>query len=270
MNKIFSNSNFHTDEETVNIPIRELHDLRNNLESLIRTVDKHLTQHHANKQVIQEPLSSQNVPTKQTPKKQVKAKSLGICMFVNKRIIKDKEIDNIQALEECPDRCKSKAIHLKEGILLCGRHKDSDISKLQQIIQGIKPVIKTIEIEPENVDEGQYEPETTNKNNERTDYDNIVNEVTGLEKLLESDKGVLPCRIGFKDVCIVNFENTNYVITINGCCFGKITDEEKIESIEIKTKRKEYCDITGMIEELSPSDIRFLKLHSMNYSKQYI
>lgn len=283
MNKIFSHSNFQAIEETVNVPIKELHELRNTLEGLIRIVDKHLTQHHANKQVIKEPKLTTQEPQESSEqaatKKQPKQKSLGICMFVNKRIIKDQGIDNVKALEQCSERCKSKAFNLKNGILLCGRHKDSDISKLEQIIQGIKPVVNTVDLEatvvnePDTVEEGQYQPdedELRDGKNERSHYDTVINEVTNLEKLLECGDKIMPCRIGLKEVCVVNFEGTDYVISLLGDCYGKIVDEEKIQTIEIKTKMKEYYDITGMIAELTPPDIKFLKMHSLNYTKNYM
>ena len=292
MNRTFSLSNIPTNVDgKVEVDISELYQIRQNLEIAMRVIDKHLSQHAAKQHAgaaERENEEKEVVVEKEIPKTKAgkatttKAKSLGICMFVNKRILKEQSIGTREELEACNQRCQNKAVHLKNGLLICSRHKDSDISKMEEIVNGIKPQILTVDLEGvqltktvgDNVDsgiitEGQYgNPRYSGV----SDIEDAISECTHLERLLEDSSKVIPCRVGgLKECCLVVYEDVYYVVEPMGECYGKITDQAKIEGFELKMKTKEYFDISGSIEQLEgDNDRKFLEHHSLAYTRQFL
>jgi hypothetical protein len=204
------------------------------------------------------------------PVKKVKSQTLGVCMFVNKRELKTRNIETREQMESCPTRCTNKAIHLKNGILLCSRHKESDVSKVEDIVNGVVPVIRTIDVEKTVVAEegpllpGEYG--TPVGNSQLNPVDEAIEECTRLEALLEKSDRIVPCQIGIKEVCLVQMHEQWYVIDPQGECYGKVLD-----NYNLKVKTKEYTDITGTIVHLEGSiDRQFLEEHNLSYSTMYL
>jgi len=304
MNRASSFSNFINVVEgggKIEVDINELYHIRQCLEFSMRLIDGHISQFsaklHSSKEFVTEPEEAtvvdeekpKEVVKTKSPKQKAKtetggkAKSLGICMFVNKRILKEQSIGTREELEACSQRCQNKAVHLKNGLLICSRHKDSDVSKLEEIVNGIKPQILTVDISNEvttvkTVDptESKFLPEGQYGNQRYSgvsDLEDAISECTHLERLLEDTSKIIPCRIGgLKECCLAVFDDVYYVVEPMGECYGKITDQNKIDNFELKLKTKEYFDISGSIEQLEEDakDRKFIEHHSLTYTREFI
>jgi hypothetical protein len=232
----------------------------------MKLVDKYLSQHSAQQLYSEIPLTT---PSQEPiPVKKVKAQTLGVCMFVNKRELKTRNIETRDQMESCPTRCTNKAIHLKNGVLLCSRHKDSDVSKLEDIVNGIVPVIRTIDVERTIAEDGPLPPGeygTSIINSHLNPIDEAIEECSRLEALLENTDRIVPCQIGIKEVCLVQVNEQWYVIDPQGECYGKVLDNPNL-----KIKTKDYIDITGSIVHLEGSaDRQFLEHHNLSYNIMY-
>ena len=194
-------------------------------------------------------------------------------MFVNKRVLNEQGVETREQLESCKHRCSNKAVHLKNGVLLCTRHKDTDISKIEDIINGVKPNIVTKDVIDEVrtiVEEGPLKAGEYSRKKKPTDVEGLIEHCCDLTTMLENSDKVVPCRIGFKEVCLLNYNGLYYVVDPVGECLGKITNEDKLSEFELKMKMKEYFDITGVIESLvGESDRNFLENFSLSYNTNY-
>lgn len=260
-----------SDSTVVDVTISDLYQMRHSLESAMKTIDKYLSQHSA-QQIMKNEKEVPKKEEKQTePKKTSKLQSLGICMFVNKRVLKERGILNKDQLEACADRCKNKAVHLKNDVLLCTRHKESDVSKIEDILAGIQPVIRTLDIERTLE---VIEPETSYKSRvrqvEADSVDEAMEECSRLERLLEDTEKTIPCRIGMKEACLVVYKDVPYVIDLLGECYGKIGDASAMSSLSLKAKMKEYIDVRSYISSLDDNDREFLQEHSITYITKYL
>lgn len=252
----------------VDISIDDLYQIRQSLEQSMKLVDKYLSQHSA-QQMCSETREDTTKTPEPTPVKKVKIPTLGVCMFVNKRELKNRNIETREQLEACPARCTNKAIHMKNGLLLCSRHKETENSKLEDIINGIVPVIKTLDMEVTmNEDEGplpEGEYGTSISQLRMNPVEEAIEECTRLETLLEKAERIVPCQIGFKEVCLVSVNDKWYVIDPQGECYGKVLDNPNL-----KVKTKEYNDISGSILPLEGSvDRQFLEFHNLIYKTMY-
>lgn len=264
-------------EETIEVLVEDLYQVRQGLEHAMKLVDRYLSHFTASKHQTKEEVHTERPEVKATPTKP-KAKSLGVCMFVNKRILKEKSISTREELESCGQRCSNKANLLRNGLLLCSRHKDSDVSKIEDIVNGVKPVINTRDltsVPPEEgkgeiglIEEGSYGSERFEGG--KTEIEEAIEECTHLERLLEDTDRIIPCRLRLKECCLALFDGVHYVVEPMGECYGKITNEEKITAFSLKMKMREYVDISGSIEALEGrGDLEFLQKHSLTYKREY-
>jgi hypothetical protein len=270
--------------EFIEVEVNDLHQVRQSLEQALRLVDKYISQHFAQKIVIQPQLPTHNSPTptreeKNEPSKKPKSLSLGVCMFVNKRILKEKNITTKDQLLSCQERCSNKAVHTKAGIILCTRHKDSDISKLESIVEGVKPEFTIdpertiVEVEEDKpLVEGEYYSKRKPRGEKSSSFnvEESVQAIEDLSTLLENTDRIFPCRIGFKEVCLLSYMGVYYVIDPSGVCFGKISNEDIENTYETKIRTKEYFDITGNIKPLMElTDRSFVENFSLSYVTRF-
>jgi hypothetical protein len=261
------------DDVTVEGAMSRLMEIRQQLDLSLKYIDE---------LIAKAPAPRPN-PAVEQPPVVVKQKSLGACMFVNKRVIKEQGISNRHDLENCSQRCNSKAIHVKNGLILCSRHKDSDVSKIEEILTNETcPVIYTVELTTE-MDEGSNAdaPLKPGKyggrrgcpdNSSSEEYVEAAIETCALlEKLLEQTSRTIPVRIELKELLVVEYEGVSYVIDPLGDCFGKITNEDALTALETKTKMKEYGVVHSHLVPLGGSlDRIFLETFSLEYDIRYL
>jgi len=254
-------------QENVQVSLQDLQTVRKSLKDSLKMIDSWIAAQTEEERP--QPKSSRTVPSE--PSKKPKLPALGVCMFVNKRVLKEKNIMTRGQLEGCPERCSSKAFHMKSGITLCTRHKDSDISKMEDIISGREPEFTVVqEVPPPQEDNGPLpEGDYANREDSRTDLEREIDQCDDLEQLLEKTERVFPCRIGHREVCMVSYQQVYYIIDPIGECLGKVTQEEKIADFDMKMKTKEYFDVTGSIEGLMNTDKLFLETFHLSYSARY-
>lgn len=257
---------------SVTLTVQELRETKERLESLLGWVDGLL------KSVREPEIPVAEKPVRRASVSKVsKLKTLGVCMFVNKRILKEQGIDSRESLETCSQRCTSKAVHLKNGLIVCGRHKDSDTSKIEDIVNhGIRPDIRTVDLtetEDSPLKPGKYgSRKLAPRDSSSEEYvAAAIDECTRLEELLEETDRTLLVKIDLKELLAVQYEDVRYVIDPMGDCFGKITDEEAVTALEMKMKMKEFGLIGPHLQPLKGvKDRTFLEKFSLEYSLQYL
>jgi hypothetical protein len=192
------------------------------------------------------------------------------CMFVNKKVLKERSIRTREQLEACPERCSNKAVCIKNGLSLCKRHEKADISKIEDIVSGVQPEFTVeVQVEDENgpLKEGDYgKPGNMDS---QTQLEREMKQCEDLDHLLEQTDKVFPCRIGIREICLVMYKGTYYVIDPLGECLGKISQEDRMREIDMKMKMKEYFDVEGNIERLRGTDKPFLETFCLSYSVRY-
>jgi hypothetical protein len=246
---------------SVTISITELHKLKQTLQDSLLVINAWIENHEAE---VPKPTKSQSTAM------------LGQCMFVNKKVLKERSIRTKEQLETCPERCSNKAACVKNGLSICKRHEKADISKLEDIIVGVQPEF-TVVAEPLEmcIEEDEISPLTEGEygkpkiDNTYTQLEREMQQCEDLEQLLEQTDKVLPCRIGIREICLVMYKGQYYVIDPLGECLGKISKEERIREIDMKMKTKEYFDVEGNIERLIGLDKQFLETFCLSYSTRY-
>lgn len=256
------------EEDFVQVSIRELHQLRQGLEDALKVVNKHISQHSA-ETIHRQPRSPRDVDPKTGEEKtlelfpatrtktrdEAKKVSLGECMFVQKKNLVG--VGSREELESCKDRCNKKAFNLKNGVILCSRHKESDIQRIEEILSGVvvKGDLKNLPESP--LPEGDYKK---NKRNEGSaeDIEEVLNEMGRLEKIFDENK-FIPCRIKFRECCLINFRGVSYLVEPSGVCLGKIIDKDALTGFETKAKMKEYFDVEEFVVGLCYSDLSFVE-----------
>jgi hypothetical protein len=241
---------------TIVVEIEDLVKVKASLEESLLIINKYISQHSA-KEIAVPALDL--FPPRTKTRDEPKRVSLGPCMFVQRKNLTG--VTTREALETSESRCNKNAFVVRSGVILCSRHKDSDIQKIEEILSTLENVESD---DQEELEEGCYDeppipPQTT-------DIEEVLAEIGKLEKLLEENR-FIPCRIEYKSVCIITHKETMYVIDPCGDCFGKITDAEVIENIELGSKKKEYIDVKSHIEPLRGMDRGFLKEYRLTYVK---
>jgi hypothetical protein len=254
----------------VEVSVSELQLTRKYLEDALKWIDVQLAK------------NIQTTKTKESVPKPQRLKSLGVCMFVSKKVLKDQEISNRELLEKCTQRCASKAFHVKNGLLVCSRHKDSDTSRIEEIIQtGMSSGIKTAEVTKDEdlTLHGALKPGKYGKGRREVLYnvsseeyvEAAIDECTRLESFLNKSSRVIPVRINVKELLVVQYEGTDYVIDPLGDCYGKVTDKEGLMALELKMKTKEFGAVHPFLVPLEgPNDRQFLEYFSLDYSLEYL
>lgn len=265
----------------IQVPIRELHQLRQGLEDALKVVNKYISQHSA-ETIHQQPRSPKDFvpkteeektlelfPTTRTKTRdEAKKISLGECMFVQKKNLVG--VRSREELEGCKDRCKKKAFNLKNGVILCSRHKESDIQRIEEILSGVVVKDDDLKQSPETpLPEGDYKK---NKRNEGSaeDIEEVLNEMGRLEKIFDENK-FIPCRIKFRECCLIHFRGVSYLVEPSGVCLGKIVDRNALATFETKAKMKEYFDVEEFVVGLCYSDLSFVEyfeLYHQPWSKE--
>jgi hypothetical protein len=98
-----------------------------------------------------------------------------------------------------------------------------------------------------------------------------IDECTRLEALLSGSERIIPVRIELKELFVVLYEATMYVIDPLGDCFGKVVDPEAISALETKLKTKEFGVVAPYLTALEgPGDRTFLETFSLEYSTRYL
>ena len=273
-------------KEEITVNVGDLQRIRESLENSLKIVNKYINQHFAVSKCMgserildQNPenrLEREGLVPKSSPKKTIdlfaqktntktredsRKISLGPCMFVQKRILTN--ITTREGLEDCKERCGRKAYIIKNGIILCNRHKESDTKRIEEILRENAEAESSDKDLPEGDYSGAPRPE---KNSPSEDIVEILNELGKLEKLIDENK-FTPCRIRFKDTCMVTSGGNAYVVDPCGDCFGKISDKEVVEDLERKAKMKEYFDVEHHISALKYSDMGFLEEFKLCYIK---
>lgn len=250
------------------MPVQELYELRGALENSLKIINKYISQHSAeNIHYEQKPVEktldlfpTTRTKTRDDPKKI----SLGACMFVQKKNLTD--IYTRDELETCKDRCNKKAFNIKGDVILCSRHKDSDVEKIVEILAGkIKPDEERVSQKKatDPLPEGDYK-KTSAEAGSSNDIEDVLDEMGKLEKLLEENR-FIPCRVQFRECCIINFKGTTYVVEPSGTCIGKIEDSQAVASFETKAKMKEYFDVQEYLHPLQISDLGFVEYYELYY-----
>jgi hypothetical protein len=261
------------ERDLVQVPIKELHLFRQNLEDALKWVNKYISQHSAETIHRQQPVEEEKTldlfPTTRTKTRdENKRVSLGLCMFVQKKNLVG--VNSREELEACKDRCRKKAYDLKGDVILCSRHKDSDIKRIEEILNG---VVENVSDEPgrgpsprDPLPEGDYKKPKRNAG-PAEDIEDVLNEMSRLEKLFEENK-FIPCRIKFRECALICFHGETFVVEPSGVCIGKITDKDALKSFETKAKMKEYFDVDGHVEHLTHSDLPFVEHFELYYNPQ--
>jgi hypothetical protein len=245
---------------SVAVNIEDLFKVKNSLEESLSIINKYISQHSA--QVITEPPRETTIdlfPTRTKTREDPKRPSLGPCMFVQRKNLTN--VTTRDELETCEGRCNKKAFNIRSGVILCSRHRDSDIQKIEEILNQVQtsgPSESGTDILPEGDYASHPQPPPS------SEIEEALAELGELEKLLEENR-FIPCRIEYKDVCIITHSNIMYVIDPCGDCFGKITDGETIEEIDLASKKKLYMDVREHIQPLQVMDREFLREYNLAY-----
>jgi hypothetical protein len=264
----------------VEVPLIELQEIKKRLEDSLRWINDQLSKKPPQGK------TKESVPkvskTKESVPKAARPKSLGICMFVNKKVLKDQEICTREQLENCSQKCTSKAIHVKNGLLVCGRHKDSDTSKIEEIVNtGTLSVIRTIDLtEADMIEEtgalkpGKYGLERRRHLRDVSSEEYVeaaIEECALLETFISQSERIIPVRINLKELLVAQFEGVSYVIDPLGDCFGKIVDQTGLTALETKMKTKEFGVVQPFLVPLEGArDREFLERFCLEYSLEYL
>lgn len=259
------------DRDFVQVPIKELHQLRQGLEDSLKLINKYISQHSAetiHHQPTQEEKTLDLFPNTRTKTRdEAKKISLGGCMFVQKKNLVG--LRSREELETCKERCNKKAYNVKNGVILCSRHKESDIQRIEEILSGI---VKEVDPQPEDkpspespLPEGDYKKSPKNEGTAE-DIEEVLNEMGRLEKIFEENK-FIPCRIKFRECCLISFRGVSYLVEPSGVCFGKIMDKDALTTFETKAKMKEYFDTEEYIEALTYADLSFVEHFDLYYQR---
>lgn len=258
------------DRDLVQVPIEELHQLRQILEDSLKLINKYISQYSA-ETIHHQPVPDENreeKPLDLFPKTRTKTRdeakktSLGPCMFVQKKHLVG--VRSREGLETCKERCNKKAFNLKNGVMLCSRHKESDIQRIEEILSGVVRDDETRTNPETALPEGDYRKAPKNEG-PAEDIEEVLNEMGRLEKIFDENK-FIPCRIKFRECCLINFRGGNYIVEPSGVCLGKITDKAAISGFETKAKMKEYFDTEEYLEPLTYSDRPFVEYFELYYN----
>lgn len=244
---------------SVNIQVEELHALKNSFETALRVINKYISQYDAEKLLnkTREPTTTTTTTITRTNEggaqgKKSKTTSLGKCMYCTLRAMK--KINNREEFEKSEEKCGKNAYHMKDGVMLCEKHKDSNLDKILEVIN------KSGNDLLEEITETVQRPPVENR-----DIEEIMDEVCKLEKLLTEFKN-LPCRVDFRDMLVIN---GGYVITPSGTCYGKV-DPEIVDKLEMANKRKDYVDIQPNLQPLLASDRQFVVDNELLYDRSLL
>lgn len=243
---------------SVNIQVEELHILKNSFETALRVINKYITQYDAEKLIhkTREPTTTITTITRTNEGgnqgKKSKTTSLGKCMYCTLRAMK--KINNREEFEKSEEKCGKNAYHLRESVMLCEKHKDSNLDKILEVIS------KSDSDLLEEITETVQKPPVENR-----DIEEIMDEVCKLEKILTNFKN-LPCRVEFRDMLVID---GGYVITPSGTCYGKV-EKDLIDKLEMANKRKDYLDIHQNIKPLLASDRTFIIDNELLYDKSLL
>lgn len=266
----------------VRVNVRDLYQIRESLGDALKLVNKYISQfsaesmsHDKKYETKEEQTKTRNTIDLFTSKTNTKTRdetkkvSLGMCMFVQKKNLVN--VSSREELETSKDRCNKKAFNVKNGVILCSRHKDSDTKRIEDILSGKIPEhtgeSTTMEEDMNSLlPEGDYKKKVADTTTSSNEIDDILNEMGRLEKLIEENR-FIPCRIGLKETCLVTHSGIVYLVDPCGDCLGKIVDKETVEEFELKAKMKEYFDVEGHISPLQNSDRGFLEHYELIYVK---
>lgn len=251
---------------SVTISIEHLQALKITFQDAIKVIDGLL-------QTETPPAIKKSSPKKRSPTTRTRTHSekpkepIGKCGYCSAKTMK--KIKTRVEYEDEPTRCGKAAHHIKNGVLLCDRHRENDISKIVEIMC-VKEDVVVDDIEEEVVDEGPDIDEMVvcTKPVEDLDIDEIIDRVSGIEKML-SEVEPQPCTHGPKPMLYVKYGDVRYVVSTNGVCYGKISKTD-FKSIEVLIRRKGLFDITGKLSPLKKGDIPFLEKYELYYLKDYI
>lgn len=226
-------------------------------------------------QIDRAPLSPTQVPVVEESTRDMKnagRPSLGRCMFVQKRLLKD--VASRGGLMDHKARCEKTAFYERNGLVLCSRHKDADTSRMEELF-GRQEVPEAGPSTPPLLAEGSYHstepPLPISSFSGPSDVvEEAMKDVNRLGRMVEENR-LVPCRISSHETSFLPYKGTVYVVSpCHGVCYGKVVDEEILSSYEIRAKVREYLDISGRITYLTEADRGFLIDFELIYSKEFV
>lgn len=163
-----------------------------------------------------------------------------------------------------PTRCGKTAYHIKDGVMLCDRHKENDIGKIVKIIN--EPVVSAVTDMEEDVEIDEIF--NVIKPIEDVDIEEVMKRVTGTERML-GELDPQPCICGSQPMLYVNYNNSKYVVSTYGVCYGKVSESD-LKAVDALIKRKGLLDVSGKLYPLKRSDTGFIMTYELSYIKDHI
>lgn len=241
---------------SLTVSVEHLQSLKITFQDAIKVIDNLLGSVNEEEEVKKSPKKKASVTRTRTAnvKKPEPREAIGKCGYCSSKIMK--KMKTRAEYEEEPTRCGKAAHHLKDGVMLCDRHRENDIVKIIELLNSV--------VESE-IDEEIDEIFVSIPPAEERDVDEIMSDVETIEKLL-SDLSPQTCSLKAMPVMIAQYEDNKYVVSTNSVCYGKIRKDQTGE-VDMSLRRKALCDIEGKLSPLQRSDISFLEKYKLSYIK---
>lgn len=257
---------------SISVSVEHLQSLRITFYDAIKVIDTLLGDNKPEEPKTQSPKKKTSTLTRTRTVKKVERDPIGMCGYCSLKTMK--KIKTRTEYEEDKSKCGKSAYHIRDGIMLCDRHKENEIGKIVELINGNQDHSAVTEMAPQDnivemvVDEEIDEIFSTVDAPEDKDIEDILSEVSDTEKIF-NDLSPQPCSHEFKPLLAVTYEGVKYTISLDGVCYGKI-DREFSESIDSLSRRKDLCDVKGRLRALHRSDMKFIDKYRLSYIKDLL
>lgn len=256
---------------SISVSVEHLQSLRITFYDAIKVIDTLLGDKKTEETKTQSPKKKTSTLTRTRTIKKVERDPIGLCGYCSLKTMK--KIKTRTEYEEDKSKCGKSAYHIKDGIMLCDRHKENEIGKIVELINNNHNPTTATELAPQDnivevVDEEIDEFFPTLDHPENKDIDDILAEVSDTEKIF-TELSPQPCSHEFKPLLAVAYEGVKYAISLDGVCYGKI-DKEFSESIDSLSRRKDLCDVKGRLKALHRSDMKFIDKYKLSYIKDLL
>lgn len=256
---------------SVTVSVEYLQSLRITFSDAIKVIDSLLGVPKADEIKTQTPKKKTSAATRTRTTKKVERTPIGTCGYCSSKAMK--KIKTRMEYEEDNSKCGKHAYHIRDGVMLCDRHKENEIGKIIELLSNHREDAAAPDIESRDVleiviDEEIEEIYSTTAPPEDRDIDDILNEVSDTEKIF-NELYPQPCSYEFKPLLAVVFEDKKYIISLDGVCYGKV-DKTFSETMDALSRRKDLCDVKGKLGPLYKSDEKFISKYKLSYIKDLL
>lgn len=269
---------------SVTISIEHLQSLKITFQDAIKVIDTLLGTPPAIEEVKKSPKKKASVTKTRTNavRKAEPREPIGKCGYCSSKTMK--KIKTRTEYDNETTRCGKAAHHIKDGVMLCDRHKENDIVKIVELMNTDAPQLEQTDKTEEGENKDKIEENDKMKEDiveedeeeidevfvtippcEEKDIDEILNEVDSTVSFL-TDLSPQTCALKSIPVMVVEKSGVKYVVSTTGTCYGKVR-KDQVGIFEMSLRRKILTDVEGKLGPLHKSDVSFLQNYKLSYVK---